>query len=292
MIALAKQTGARAVMTPAGLSSYSHPTIDGVEWYPNNVRFSGASNAGTLVCLNISYQDARYLTALCAEKAAAGGSAQMKLYAVGGTEAYSVAPDTTTMLRTLIAEIRGTTKADERVIFMGHVQEPGAEDNASGVAQQLEMVRAYQEAHRRWAAREAAPHADVHVGRRDHHGGPVQDLASGGIQQDRRRHVERHGGRRPGHHRRRLRHRQDARPFRPVQVPDRRAGGHHAAYPDAVPARAGHAHAVGAAVPDLLSLPRALPQRPLLRGRQARRHGVAGLRHAVPSQGQSLGGRQ
>ena len=143
MIALAKQTGARAVMTPAGLSSYSHPTIDGVEWYPNNVRFSGASNAGTIVCLNISYQDARYLTALCADKAAAGGSAQMKLFAVGGTESYSVAPDTTTMLRTLIAEIRGTTKADERVIFMGHVQEPGAEDNASGVAQQLEMVRTY-----------------------------------------------------------------------------------------------------------------------------------------------------
>ena len=67
----------------------------------------------------------------------------MKLFAVGGTVPYSVAPDTTTMLRTLIAEIKGTTKADERIMYMGHVQEPGAEDNASGVAQQLEMVRTY-----------------------------------------------------------------------------------------------------------------------------------------------------
>ena len=92
MIALAKQTGARAVMTPAGLGSYSHPTIDGVEWYANKVRFSGASNAGAnRFCLNISVPGCGYLTALCADKAAAGGSAQMKLFAVGGTEPYSVA---------------------------------------------------------------------------------------------------------------------------------------------------------------------------------------------------------
>jgi hypothetical protein len=133
MIGLAKQVGARAVMTPAALSDYSHPTIDGVEWYPNNVRYAGASNAGTVVCLNISYQDARYLTALCASK-----TPQMKLYAIGGAKPYS----DTDKLNTLIVEIRGTTEADERVVLMAHVQEPGAEDNASGVGQQLEMLRA------------------------------------------------------------------------------------------------------------------------------------------------------
>ena len=34
--------------------------------------------------------------------------------------------------RTLIAEIPGTTRADERVVLVAHVQEPGANDNASG----------------------------------------------------------------------------------------------------------------------------------------------------------------
>ena len=34
--------------------------------------------------------------------------------------------------RTLVAEIPGTTRADERVVLVAHVQEPGANDNASG----------------------------------------------------------------------------------------------------------------------------------------------------------------
>ena len=131
-VGLAKQAKAVAVMTPAALAAYSHPTIDGVEWYPNNVRFASAGSAGTLVCLNISWQDARYLTDLCAAK-----TPQMKLFAIGGTVPYS----DTTKLRTLIAEIKGTTKADQRVVVLAHVQEPGACDNATGVGDQLEVVR-------------------------------------------------------------------------------------------------------------------------------------------------------
>ena len=139
MMTLASQQGAKAVMTPAALAAYSHPTIDGVEWYPNNVRYAGggSSAAPTRVSLNISYQDARYLTALCAQKDLTGAFPQMKLFAIGGTTPYS----DTTKLRTLIAEIRGTTKADERVVVAAHVQEPGACDNASGVGAQLEVVR-------------------------------------------------------------------------------------------------------------------------------------------------------
>jgi aminopeptidase YwaD len=34
--------------------------------------------------------------------------------------------------RTLVAEIPGTTRAEERVVLVAHVQEPGANDNASG----------------------------------------------------------------------------------------------------------------------------------------------------------------
>jgi aminopeptidase YwaD len=43
--------------------------------------------------------------------------------------------------RTLIAEARGSMRPDERFVFSAHVQEPGANDNASGVGAQAEMAR-------------------------------------------------------------------------------------------------------------------------------------------------------
>ncbi len=44
--------------------------------------------------------------------------------------------------RTLVAEIPGRVHPDERIVLMAHVQEPGANDNASGCATLLEMARA------------------------------------------------------------------------------------------------------------------------------------------------------
>jgi hypothetical protein len=43
--------------------------------------------------------------------------------------------------RTVIADIHGSEFADERFVFSAHVQEPGANDNASGVGAQVEMAR-------------------------------------------------------------------------------------------------------------------------------------------------------
>ena len=43
--------------------------------------------------------------------------------------------------RTVIADIRGSAKPNERFVFSAHVQEPGANDNASGVGTQVEMAR-------------------------------------------------------------------------------------------------------------------------------------------------------
>jgi aminopeptidase YwaD len=43
--------------------------------------------------------------------------------------------------RTVIAEVRGSELPDERFVFSAHLNEPGANDNASGVAAQLEMAR-------------------------------------------------------------------------------------------------------------------------------------------------------
>ncbi len=42
---------------------------------------------------------------------------------------------------TLVAEARGAVRPAERFVFSAHVQEPGANDNASGVATQAEMAR-------------------------------------------------------------------------------------------------------------------------------------------------------
>jgi aminopeptidase YwaD len=44
--------------------------------------------------------------------------------------------------RSLVAEIPGTVRPDERVVLVAHVQEPGANDNASGCATLLEIARA------------------------------------------------------------------------------------------------------------------------------------------------------
>jgi len=43
--------------------------------------------------------------------------------------------------QTIIAEVRGSEAPEERIVFSAHVQEPGANDNASGVACQTEMAR-------------------------------------------------------------------------------------------------------------------------------------------------------
>ena len=43
--------------------------------------------------------------------------------------------------RTVVADVRGSSAPDERFVFSAHVQEPGANDNASGVGAQVEMAR-------------------------------------------------------------------------------------------------------------------------------------------------------
>jgi aminopeptidase YwaD len=45
--------------------------------------------------------------------------------------------------RTVVAEVRGTTLPNERFVFSAHVQEPGANDNASGVGALAEAARVF-----------------------------------------------------------------------------------------------------------------------------------------------------
>ena len=48
--------------------------------------------------------------------------------------------------RTLVAEIPGRTRPNERIVMVAHVQEPGANDNASGCATLLGIAKAIAEA--------------------------------------------------------------------------------------------------------------------------------------------------
>ena len=147
LMTLAQQQLAKAVLSSSALSSYSDPIINGAELYPNNVRFAGGGSSATptRITLNISKDDVRFLTALCAQYDLTGSFPQMKLFAIGGTKPYSVSPATDNMLPTVIAEIPGTDSnpaiANQRVVYGAHVQEPGACDNATGVGTLLEMVR-------------------------------------------------------------------------------------------------------------------------------------------------------
>jgi hypothetical protein len=48
--------------------------------------------------------------------------------------------------RTLVAEVPGTSRSDERIVLVAHVQEPGANDNASGSGTLLATALALQDA--------------------------------------------------------------------------------------------------------------------------------------------------
>ena len=56
---------------------------------------------------------------------------------------------TTRPTRTLVAEIPGTVKPDERIVMAAHIQEPGANDDGSGCGTLLALAAALRERRRR-----------------------------------------------------------------------------------------------------------------------------------------------
>ncbi|MEG2455519.1 MAG: DUF4910 domain-containing protein, partial [Oscillospiraceae bacterium] len=142
----ALQVGAVSVMTTASLSEYSNPTVDGKEWYTNSARFAGgagaaknvaAMDAGTpVVEWNISHDQYDAIKAqmdagvtLTANCATVG-----TMYPMSGTD-----PRAQGQL-TVMAEIKGSKYPDQRVVIAAHVQEPGCDDNATGVALNIELA--------------------------------------------------------------------------------------------------------------------------------------------------------
>jgi hypothetical protein len=122
----AMQRGALGVVAPQRLPAYNQQ-----EKNVTAIQFSGVArdtvNRGFLIFLSAAARDS-------IKAALAAGAVELH------ADVQTVFEDRPE--RTLVAEIRGATRPAERFVYSAHVQEPGANDNASGVGALAEMARA------------------------------------------------------------------------------------------------------------------------------------------------------
>ena len=167
--AFAQEVGAISVLTTASLDNYSNPIeeadwfgpegvmadwydqwYDGEnEWYTNSARFAGGAGADSnlaameagspIVEWNISPDQYNALRTMLDQ----GCTVEMNVASVG--EMYGMSDPEIPAAQgqlTAIAEIKGSDPElqKERVVLAAHVQEPGCDDNATGVALNLELA--------------------------------------------------------------------------------------------------------------------------------------------------------
>jgi hypothetical protein len=113
-----------------GVLAYAMPAYTQPETHRTSIQFSSmqADTAAKAWGLLLSY-DAREAL----QRALAAGPVRVRVM----TRArFSASAE-----RTVIADVRGRDVPNERFVFSAHVQEPGANDNASGVGAEVEMAR-------------------------------------------------------------------------------------------------------------------------------------------------------
>jgi aminopeptidase YwaD len=113
-----------------GVLAYSLPAYTQPETHRSSIQFSNIplDSAKHSWGLLLSYDARQALQAALAK-----GTVRVRVM----TRARSFSAEE----RTLIAEVHGAPAPNERFVFSAHVQEPGANDNASGVGTQAEMAR-------------------------------------------------------------------------------------------------------------------------------------------------------
>ena len=112
-----------------GVLGFAMPDYTQPEKYQTSIQFSGINNPdGKGWAINLSYKAKERL-----KKAIAKGT--VKLNVTVATNTYPSEE------LTIIANIKGNNKPNERFVYSAHVQEPGANDNASGVGTLAEMAR-------------------------------------------------------------------------------------------------------------------------------------------------------
>ncbi|RZL69559.1 MAG: M28 family peptidase [Pedobacter sp.] len=122
LISVAAKAGAIGVM------GYSMPKYNQPEKYQTSISFGAMpANAG-IWSLFLSYGVKEKLKAACLK-----GKVELKVNIE--TKIYQAEE------LTIVANVKGSVKPDERFVYSAHVQEPGANDNATGVGTLAEMAR-------------------------------------------------------------------------------------------------------------------------------------------------------
>ncbi len=114
-----------------GVLAYSMPAYTQPEKNTHSIQFSGISYQDSVKqkwAIILSYDAKEKLKAALAK-----GPVQVNVKVVS-----KIYPSEEL---TIVANARGTVKPDERFVFSAHIQEPGANDNATGVGTLAEMAR-------------------------------------------------------------------------------------------------------------------------------------------------------
>jgi aminopeptidase YwaD len=112
-----------------GVLGYSMPDYTQPEKNQTSIQFSGINNPNNKGwAINLSYQAKETL-----KKELGKGPVRLKV----NIQANSYPSEELT----IVANVKGLAAPDERFVFSAHVQEPGANDNATGVGTLAEMAR-------------------------------------------------------------------------------------------------------------------------------------------------------
>lgn len=122
LIGLAAKAGA------VGAIGFSLPAYNQPTKHTSSIQFSGMQPNAGIWALFLSYASKERLKAAC-EK----GKVELKVNIT--TKSYAAEE------LTIVANVKGSLKPNERFVYSAHVQEPGANDNASGVGTLTEMAR-------------------------------------------------------------------------------------------------------------------------------------------------------
>jgi aminopeptidase YwaD len=114
----------------AGVLAYNMPAYTQPEKYIHSIQFGSIpykDSASQKWCIFLSY-DAREKLTTALAKGIVRVNVNIQSHTYNSEEL------------TLVANIKGTVKKEERFVFSAHVQEPGANDNATGVGTLAEMA--------------------------------------------------------------------------------------------------------------------------------------------------------
>ena len=111
-----------------GVLGYSMPKYTQPEVHQTSIQFGSMKANSEVWTLLLSYAAKEKLKSACLK-----GSTKLKVNIQ--TKIYPSEE------LTIVANVKGSVKPDERFVFSAHVQEPGANDNASGVGTLAEMAR-------------------------------------------------------------------------------------------------------------------------------------------------------